>query len=151
MKKLRQQIGLSLVELAVVLAITSLITVPLVAIFRAQLRIPAKIASEVAASRQIQKSTLLLIEDARSAQSFTPGINPEYGTFAWNELAGPDPVPVTSLYKFQPGRIEISAGGTFPGSALIQTGIIPFSVRAAISAAIRAISRAFLCIFSFFT
>ena len=50
MKKLRQQIGLSLVELAVVLAITALITVPLTAIFRAQLRIPAKIAGEVSAT-----------------------------------------------------------------------------------------------------
>ena len=135
MRKLRQQLGLSLVEITVVLAITGLISVPLTAIFRLQLRIPAKVAGEVSSTRQIQKSTLLLIEDAQSAQSFTPGVNPEYGTFAWNELAGPDPIPVTSLYKFEPGKIEGSAGGTFTGFGLVQTGSVPFSVRSVISAA----------------
>ena len=135
MSKLKQQLGLSLVELTVVLAITGLISVPLTAIFRLQLRIPAKVAAEVSTTRQIQKATLLLIEDARSAQSFTPGINPVYGTFAWNELAGPDPIPVTSLYKFEAGKIEGSTGGIFTGGELIQTGAIPFVARLAVSAA----------------
>jgi len=135
MRKLRQQLGLSMIEITVVLAITGLISVPLTAIFQSQLRIPAKIASEVKAASQIQKSTLLLIDDAQSAQSFTPGTNPVYGTFAWKELAGLDPIPVTALYKFEPGEIEEPADGTFAGSALVQTGLIPFSVSLAISAA----------------
>ena len=106
-RKLKQDLGLSLIELTVVLAITGLIAVPLTQIFRSQLRIPAKIAAEVNASRQIQKSTLILIEDAQAAQSFTPGDDPEYGEFAWVEVAGPQPLPVTSRYFFKEGKAEV--------------------------------------------
>ena len=124
MKKLKGQLGLSLVEISVVLAITGLIVVPLTAIFRSQLVIPEKIAGEVVATRQIQKSTLLLIEDAQAAQEFTPGTDPEYGTFSWVELAGPEPIPVTARYFFKPG--EGAAPGcdvnqqTEPGTVLRQ-------------------------------
>ncbi len=106
MKNIRQQLGLTLVELTMVLAITGLMVVPLASIFGGLLRIPQKIASEVNASRQIQKSTLLLLEDAQAAQAFEPGTDPEYGTFSWVELAGPEPVPVTSRYFFKPGAGE---------------------------------------------
>ena len=103
-KQIKGEIGLNLIELSVAIAITGLITVPLVSIFGVQLRIPAKIATEIAAARQIQKSTLLLTEDAQAATSFVTGSNPVYGVFSWTELAGPEPVPVTSRYSFQPGE-----------------------------------------------
>jgi len=102
-KKIRQQLGLTLVELTMVLAISGLIVVPLTSIFGQLLRVPAKIAAEVNASRQIQKSTLVLLEDAQAAQAFERGSDPEYGTFSWVELAGPSPLPVTSRYFFKPG------------------------------------------------
>ena len=64
MRKFKEEIGLSLVEMVVVLAITGLIAVPLTSIFSIQVRIPEKIAGEVTAARQIQKTTLLLVDDA---------------------------------------------------------------------------------------
>jgi len=110
MRRLKEEIGLSLIELALTLAITAIIAVPLTKIFGAQLRLPANIAREVTSARQLQKSTLILIEDARSAQSFTPGTEAnEYGTFAWTELAGADPILVTSRYSFVPAE-EAGAG-----------------------------------------
>ena len=114
MNILKSQLGINFVELTVVLAITGLIAVPLTAIFRAQLRIPAKIAGEVVAFRQIQKSTLLLIEDAQAAQDFDKGADPEYGTFSWIELAGPEPIPVSARYFFSPGE------GAVPGCDVSQ-------------------------------
>ena len=107
-QKLKQELGVTLIELTVVLAITALIIVPLSAIFRSQLRIPAKVAAEVNASRQIQKTTLILIEDAQAAQAFTPGTDPEYGTFTWVELAGPQPLAISTRYFFEEA---VAAGG----------------------------------------
>ena len=102
MKKIREQLGMSLIEMALAVAITGLIVVPLTAIFGTQLRIPQKVAGDIAASRQIQKSTVVLIEDAQAAKSFTPGTGPPtYGTFRWDELAGPAPIPVSAVYIFK--------------------------------------------------
>ena len=103
MKIFRQQLGLTLVELTVVLAVSGLIAIPLTSIFGQQLRIPQKLAAEVNASRQIQKSTLVLLEDAQAAQAFELGTEPEYGTFSWVELAAPEPLPVIARYFFKPG------------------------------------------------
>ena len=118
-KKIKQEIGLTLIELTVVLAITGLIAVPLTSIFRSQLRIPAKVAAEVNASRQIQKSTVILVEDAQAAQAFTPGADPEYGAFTWVEIAGPQPLPVTSRYFFNPGKAE-EGKAIIPGQVMRQ-------------------------------
>ena len=60
---MKRQWGMSLIEVSLSLAITGLVAVPLTMIVSAQLRIPAKISSNVVASRQIQRSTLVLIED----------------------------------------------------------------------------------------
>lgn len=106
-QKLKQELGLSIIELTVVLAVSGLIAVPLTQIFGSQLRIPAKVAAEVNASRQIQKSTLILIEDAHSAQAFTPGTEPnDYGSFSWVEITGPQPLPITSRYFFDEAAAE---------------------------------------------
>jgi len=119
-KIFEQELGLNLVELTVVLAITGLIAVPLTQIFRSQLRIPAKIAAEVNASRQIQKSSLILIEDAQAAQSFAPGTDPDYGTFAWVEIARPQPLPVTSRYFFKAGKVTEAGEAIEQGQVLRQ-------------------------------
>ena len=118
MKKIKQQLGMSLVDLALAMAITGIIATPMVLIFGAQLRIPQRITVEVTASKQVQNSSLILIKDVQAAQSFTPG-DPdelEYGTFAWNELAGADPIPVTAKYLFRRTAAEINSGK--PGRVL---------------------------------
>jgi len=110
MKKIKQQLGVTLIELTVAMAISGIIAAPLVAIFSAQLRIPATITVQVVASRQVQSSSLVLIKDAQAAQSFTPGdpLQLEYGTFAWTELAG-EPIPVTAKYFFRPASSAINS------------------------------------------
>ena len=101
MNKLGKQDGASLIETVVTLAITAAIIVPLVAMFRFQISIPIKIRSELKASQQIQKSTLLFTEDSSVARSFTPGVQPNYGKFSWFEFSGKSAVPVTARYFWE--------------------------------------------------
>ena len=135
MRIFKTQLGLSLVELTVTLAITAIITVPLSSILRTQIRLPAKLSNEASASRQVQKSTQVLADDAQSARSFTPGTNPDYGSFTWIELAGDEPVTVTSRYFSKEDnvlRVVTRAGEESPPFKVLE-GIIAhdeFSIQA---------------------
>ncbi|PKB71931.1 MAG: hypothetical protein BZY87_02890 [SAR202 cluster bacterium Io17-Chloro-G6] len=80
------------------MAIAGIMSVPLSGIIAAQLRVPLKISDEVKTATKLQSSTVVLMNDAVSSRSFTPGVAPEYGTFEWIEFAGAIPVAVTSRY-----------------------------------------------------
>jgi hypothetical protein len=131
---MKRQWGMSLIEVSLSLAITGLVAVPLTMIVSAQLRIPAKISSNVVASRQIQRSTLVLIEDAQASEAFVVGSDPDYGTFFWKELAGPAPVEVNARYFFAPSEGETSGqvrrladrGGTVGAPIVILDGIFEY-------------------------
>ena len=98
MTKLTSQAGVSLIDLVISLAIGAVIIVPLASILAFELRVPIKTRSELTASQQIQKATLLLTEDASTAQSFTAGVGLDYGTFSWFEFSGVSVIPVTARY-----------------------------------------------------
>lgn len=85
MKIFRQQLGLTMVELTVVLAISGLIAIPLTSIFGTQLRIPQKIASEINASSQIQKSTVPVVLEASGRTKVVPllMLDPKRGNCLW--------------------------------------------------------------------
>ena len=101
MKFLKSQLGNSLVELTVAMAIAGIMSVPLAGVIAAQLRIPLKISDEMRTASKLQSSTIVLMNDAVSSQSFTPGVEPEYGTFDWIEFAGAIPVAVSSRYYWE--------------------------------------------------
>lgn len=101
LKKLINQGGMSLIELSATLAIGAVIMVPLTSIISIQLRAPVRLASEITAKRQLQNASLMITEDASSAQTFELGAGQDYGTFSWEELSGGDPVPVTARYFFE--------------------------------------------------
>ena len=90
-----------MVELTLALAIAGVVSVPLSGIAAAQLRIPLEISAEVATASKIQSATALLLNDAVSSRSFTPGLEPDYGTFEWIEFADDVPVAVSSRYFWQ--------------------------------------------------
>jgi len=90
-----------LVELTVAMAIAGIMSVPLTGVIAAQLRIPLEISSELKTASKLQSSAVVLMTDAVSAQSFTAGVEPVYGTFNWIEFAGAIPVAVTSRYYWQ--------------------------------------------------
>ncbi|NQW22732.1 MAG: hypothetical protein HQ475_04725 [SAR202 cluster bacterium] len=101
MKIFKSQLGNSLIELTVAMAIAGVMSVPLTGIIAAQLRVPLRISNEVSTASKLQSSTIVLLNDAVSAQSFTPGESPEYGTFKWLEFAGTVPIAAQARYFWQ--------------------------------------------------
>lgn len=105
MKFVKSQFGNSLVELTVAMAIAGIMSVPLAGVIAAQLRVPLEISGEMKTASKLQSSTVVLMNDAVSSQSFTPGVEPEYGTFDWIEFAGAVPVAVSSRYYWEEGSV----------------------------------------------
>jgi len=125
MKILTRQVGNTLIELTVALAITGIIAVPLTGAMSAQLSIPAKITRRVAATSEELSSTLVISEDAAVAQSFTPGTGSDYGTFAWSEFSVDTPIPTSSRYTFTGGAAfrVVERSGEVTSPQLVVGGI----------------------------
>ena len=90
-----------MIELTLAMAIAGIMSVPLAGVIAAQLRVPLEISNEVRTAGKLQSSTSMLMNDAVSSQSFTPGVEPEYGTFEWIEFAASIPVAVSSRYYWE--------------------------------------------------
>ncbi|MBI2908430.1 MAG: hypothetical protein HYX92_12355 [Chloroflexi bacterium] len=99
--------GSSLLELMVAMAGSGVLLVIFTSMIAGAIRIPVKTASELTAAQQIQNATLMVSEDASMAHSFTPGVEPEYGTFnsTWYELTGSSPVPISVTYSWDNQRM----------------------------------------------
>ena len=126
MKIAMRQVGNTLVELTVAMAITGIVAVPLTGIMSQQLSVPGKISRQVITDQQDLKSSGIFAADGSRAQSFTPGEEPPvYGTFLWVELAGQSPVEVTARYVWKKGEAavfrEVVRGGmVVPPQAVIK-------------------------------
>ena len=105
MRNPSRQAGLTLIELVIVMAITGVVMVPLGAIAVSQLTIPTRIAERVISSERIQNISVSLAQDAWAAGDFTPGVEPEYGSFSWTEFSGAAPVPASAKYLFKEGNV----------------------------------------------
>ena len=101
-RKLKNQWGMSLIEMSAAMAVSAVILVPLTSIIALQIRTPVKVVSELTTKRQLQKASLVITDDASAAETFEFGSEPDYGTFFWDELSGGDPVPVSVRYFFEP-------------------------------------------------
>ena len=103
MKILKGQLGMTLIEMSVTLAISGVIMGPLAGVMAIQIRAPVKVVSEIATKRQLQKASLVITEDASAAETFEVAAGaPEYGTFDWLELSqGGNPIVVSVRYFFE--------------------------------------------------
>jgi len=121
MRFLKGQLGNSLVEVTLALAIGGIISIPLAGIVSTQLRVPLRIANQIATATQIQSSTLFLVDDASTALEFTAGTEPEYGTFTWTEYAFDPPLKITARYYWQEQKVfrEQTRGSTLPPFLII--------------------------------
>ena len=118
MRILRSQLGATLIEASVALAISGMIIGPLTAIFSEQLRLPGRISREAAAQREALKSAQALTEDAGNAQVFTAGKEPDFGVFSWSEFSSDPPVPVTVRYYFSAEEAAVFRETTRRGSGV---------------------------------
>jgi hypothetical protein len=129
MKLLRGQLGVSLVEVILAMAITGIIAAPLVAVLGAQQQIPGKLLRRVKSAQQDQKAILVFSEDPSSARTFTPGIEPDYGTFSWIEFSGDIPVLQTARFFFQGGTIyrELARNGEPSTPLMVASDVAKYS------------------------
>jgi len=132
MKIAMRQVGNTLVELTVALAITGIVAVPLTGIMSQQLSVPGKIFRRVTTDQQELKSNLMLAEDAAKAQSFFAVEEPlDYGTLSWFELTGDSPVAVSARYFWDPINQAVvrmlTIGGVEATSYLVVANIAKYS------------------------
>ena len=83
--KSKDQTGLTLIELAVGLAILGLIMVPVMGIINQLIFVPAQWSATTNVLTSARNAVRWVAEDARQATSYTPGVDPEYGTFSWTD------------------------------------------------------------------
>ncbi|MBM3943988.1 MAG: prepilin-type N-terminal cleavage/methylation domain-containing protein [SAR202 cluster bacterium] len=87
--------GLSLIEMVAALAITAMIVAPLATILNQFVFVPARWNAQLEAANNSRSAAFALAADARQAESFISGLEPDYGTFTWTDRNG----PVTSTYS----------------------------------------------------
>ena len=128
MKLFNSQLGNSLVEMTLAMAIAGIMAVPLTGIVSTQLRVPLKISNEISTSSRLQSSTVFLANDAVSARSFTVGENPEYGTFNWLEFAGSIPIAVSARYYWDEEKLlrVLTRDGASSPPQLVIPGILEY-------------------------
>lgn len=121
--------GNTLIEMTLALAVTGLIAAPLATSIGFQLQTPAKISREVVAKQQDLKSTLVIADDTSLAETFAPGLAPDYGTFSWNEFSADRPVPTSSRYFFDKGFLfrAIKRGDEGTPSYLVVTEVARYA------------------------
>ncbi len=128
MKTLRKQSGFTLLEMSVVLAVLSIIMVPIVSIIASQLRVPVKILSELTASQQIQNASVLITDDASVARTFTPETDPNYGTFSSFEFSSKSPIPVNVKYYWSNSQVLriVDRGGEISPPQVVVSGVTQY-------------------------
>jgi len=94
------QAGFSLVEVVIALALLGLIIVPLSNILGQLIWIPGARIDTLAAQRSGRQAARWITYDARQASSFTPGSEPDYGTFDWVDRTGGAPVTYAARYYY---------------------------------------------------
>ena len=86
MPKMKNQMGVTLVEVAVTLAVMGLIIGPSLLILRDFFAIPTRASISVSLLQKTRQATGVIANDIRNATSFTPGTGADYGTFVWTDL-----------------------------------------------------------------
>ena len=128
MRRLRQQAGMTLIEMTIFVAIAAVIMVPLGSIAINQITVPKRLSERSVASSQQKSISVRLVEDILTAQRFEPGADPVYGTFSWAELGDDKPVPVEARYFWAEGNMfrEQTRGGTTGASQRVIESVDEF-------------------------
>ena len=83
--KTGRQVGVTLLEVIVGLAIMGLIMVPLAGIINQFIFVPGQWSASVTMMNNTRAAVRWIAEDARQATTFTSSTDPEYGTFTWTD------------------------------------------------------------------
>lgn len=79
----KRQSGFTLIEMAIVMALLAMVLGPVAAILSQFIRLPLQPTDTIGLLRSARQAARFIADDARQAAVFTPGSNPDYGTFTW--------------------------------------------------------------------
>ena len=102
---MRNQAGLTLIEVVVGLAITGLILGSIAGVLVRVQRVPDEGAARLTLVQELRRTSTFLRTDANMALSFATGVEPEYGTFYWFDFAIYPPTRRSAAYYWDDGMI----------------------------------------------
>ena len=114
--------GVTLIEVALSLAVIGLLLVPVAGVINQFIFIPAQWAASVLVMNESRGVARWIAEDARQARTFTPGAAPDYGTFSWVDRTGFPVVTYTVRYTHESSTTSLKRVETIDGDG--QTFVI---------------------------
>jgi len=127
MRKLRA--GFTLVEVVIALAISGIIMASVVTVLSLLLNLPVPMSDELAALDNLRQAVQWVSADARQAESFVAGTQPDYGTFAWVDRFVSPAVAHSVRYYYSAADSSLvreeTAGGS-PSSRVLSTHIAAY-------------------------
>lgn len=88
LNKLKAQQGVTLLEVVVAVAIMGFILAPLATILNQFVFLPSRWDTSLALTNDSRAVGHAIPADARQAQTFAAGTDPDYGTFSWTDRTG---------------------------------------------------------------
>jgi len=122
----RGRAGFTLAEVVIAMAISGLILASVVAVLSLLLNLPVPMSDELAALDSLRQAVQWISADARQAESFGAGVQPDYGTFTWVDRAVSPAVSHSVRYHYSAAdtalvREDTSAGS--PASRILSSHI----------------------------
>lgn len=94
--------GFTIIEMVISLAILAVIIVPLSLAMRTFLFLPSQGVDEYDVMNSLRHAAQIISTDARQAETFTQGSNPNYATFAWVDYIDPAQPAYNARYYYSP-------------------------------------------------
>lgn len=102
---MRGERGFTLVEVMVSIVIGAMLLTVLAGVVPALLRLSPGLGEKLEVEHDLSLAETWLSRDARSAQSFHPLSQPEYGAFEWEDYSAGN--FYRAIYYYDPGRREL--------------------------------------------
>ncbi len=126
----RRRAGFTLVEVLIALAISGMILASMVTILSLLLNLPLPMSDELAALDNLRQAVQWISADARQAESFGAGTQPDYGTFTWVDRSVSPAITHSVRYYYSAADSalvrEDTADGS-PSSRILSTHIASYS------------------------
>lgn len=128
--KLKSQAGVTLLEVVVAVAIMGFILAPLATILNLFVFLPSRWDTSLSLINDSRAVGHAIAADARQAQTFVAGAEPDYGTFSWTDRTGSTTSSVSVLYFWSSADGELVRRETVDGAVTDRTiagGILAYS------------------------
>lgn len=126
----RLRSGFTLIETIITLAVVGLIVVPAAAIISQLVVLPGERSDTMALAHNARQAVRWISMDARQASGFSPGADPDYGTFTWTDRISAPVRTYTVRYYYDSGTGSLMReedAGSGPAVSAIAGNIAAYS------------------------